>query len=393
MLLIPETLPQDKTTELNSRADQIQAQRQEKANYLKPDEPTKIEKRFSQLETFIRRSPIKAAVGGLAPGAGLALGSTLVLHNSDRVVSELWGGVSVRKFYTVGTGVELPNVTSHGVNLALEASHSDAPQLDYYGSGPNSSESNRTDYRREDTLFELRAGLRAHHHVTPECGIGELLLNVGPGTSDSIPSTESVFGPAEAPGVNVQSNYLLAGCSAQLDLRDLPGDPHSGTYAAAGYWRYLAQDFDPFSFNRFVATAEQYIPFFNKKRVIALRGITELNFHDEDEVVPFYMQARLGSDDTLRGFHRNRFYDDNSISFNAEYRWEIFFGFDMALFADAGKVFHRPGEISLTNLETDAGFGLRFKDRSSVLARVDVGFSREGFQVWLKFGKLFSWPR
>ena len=118
-----------------------------------------------------------------------------------------------------------------------------------------------------------------------------------------------------------------------------------------------------------------------------------MNFHGKDEVVPFYMQARLGSDSTLRGFHRNRFYDDNSILFNAEYRWEICTGFDLALFGDAGKVFNRPGEISLKHLQTDAGFGFRFKNRSSVVARIDTGFSREGVQVWLKFGKLFPWSR
>jgi outer membrane protein assembly factor BamA len=215
------------------------------------------------------------------------------------------------------------------------------------------------------------------------------LLNVGPGTNNSFASTESVFGPEEAPGIDVQSNYLIAGCTAEFDLRNLPADPHRGTYAAAGYWRYSAHSHDQFSFHRFFATAEQYIPYFNEKRVVALRAITELSFHSEDQVVPFYLQSTLGSDTTLRGFRRYRFYDENSIAFNAEYRWEVNTGFDMALFGDAGKVFHRPGDISLSDLETSAGFGFRFKDRSRMVARLDIGFSREGFQVWFKFGKLF----
>jgi hypothetical protein len=61
----------------------------------------------------------------------------------------------------------------------------------------------------------------------------------------------------------------------------------------------------------------------------------------------------------------------------------------MALFADFGKVFHRPEEITLFRMESAAGFGLRFKNRTNVLARLDTGFSREGVQVWFKFGKLF----
>jgi hypothetical protein len=389
MLLFEQELPQS-NTEISSRADQVQAQRKEKANHLTPDKPSKSERRLNQIQKLIQRSPIRAQVGGLGPGAGFGIGSKLEWHSSaDEAIAKLWGSGSVRRFYTVGTGVELPNLTKHGLRLEFNASHSDFPQLDYYGSGPNSSEANRTDYRREDTLFNVRAALRPHGHFAPACELGELLLNVGPGTNSSLPSTESVFGPEEAPGIDVQSNYLIAGCTAEFDLRNLPGDPHRGTYAAAGFWRYYAQSHDQFSFHRLLATAEQYIPYFNEKRVIALRALTELSFHSGDQVVPFYLQATLGSDTTLRGFRPYRFSDENSIAFTAEYRWEINTGFDMALFADAGKVFHRPSDISLSDLETSAGFGLRFKDRSRILARLDTGFSREGVQVWLRFGQLF----
>jgi hypothetical protein len=389
MLLFEQELPQSNTG-ISSRADQVQAQRLEKANHLVPDKPSKAERRITQIGKAIRRSPIKAQVGGLGPGAGFGVGSKLEWHSSaDEAIAKLWGSASVHRFYTVGTGVEWPNLTRHGLTLELNASHSDFPQLEYYGSGPDSSRGNRTDYRREDTLFNFRAALRPHAHLEPACELGELLLNVGPGTNSSFASTETVFGPDEAPGIDVQSNYLIAGCTAQFDLRNLSTDPHRGTYAAAGYWRYSAQSHEQFSFHRLVATAEQYIPYLNEKRVIALRAITELSFHSEDQVVPFYLQATLGSDTDLRGFRRYRFYDENSIAFNAEYRWEVSTGFDMALFADAGKVFHRPGDISLYDLETSAGFGFRFKSRSSVVARLDTGFSREGFQVWLKFGKLF----
>ena len=100
--------------------------------------------------------------------------------------------------------------------------------------------------------------------------MGELLLNVGPGKNDSIPSTETLFGPGEAPGVDVQSNFLIAGCSARFDTTDFPGDPHVGTFAEVIYDRYHAQSDDRFSFHRLSGVAEQYVPFLNKKRVVVL---------------------------------------------------------------------------------------------------------------------------
>ena len=57
-----------------------------------------------------------------------------------------------------------------------------------------------------------------------------------------------------------------------------------------------------FPFTAFSLPRRQYVPFFNRKRVIAFRETTELSFHSSDQVVPFYLQAILGGDATLRGF-------------------------------------------------------------------------------------------
>jgi hypothetical protein len=334
--------------------------------------------------------PIRVVSEGLGTGHGFGIGLAYQWYrHNDQIVWRLWGLEMRHNFYRAGAAMQFQNLTRQDLKFTLQGVHADAPQLDYYGPGPNSSVSNHTNYRLETTLFDLRGELRAHPHFVPACHVGGLLLNVGPGTNNSLPSTESVFGPAAAPGIDQQSNYVVAGCSVQLDLRDLPDNPGKGTYVGGIYERYQAQGLNRFSFNRVSAQAEEYIPFFNRKRVIELRANTVLSWHNDNQVVPFYLQPTLGSDTELRGFPRYRFYDENSTAMTAEYRWEINTGLDMALFFDTGQVFPRPGSFSLSEIESSAGFGFRFKDRTRVLARVDMGFSREGFQVWLKFGKLF----
>ena len=138
------------------------------------------------------------------------------------------------------------------------------------------------------------------------------------------------------------------------------------------------------SFQRIAADAEYYVPFLNRKRVLALRAGTELSYHDSDQIVPFYLQPTLGGPDDLRGYRRYRFRDNNLIRLNAEYRFEVNPGFDVAFFGDGGKVFERPGLINFSDLESSVGFGFRFKSRDSVVMRVDTGFSHEGYQVWLR---------
>ena len=392
VFLTPGLRGQDNATSEAGRLDQIQEQRLKRAESLGSSQQSPIVEKQGGIGHIIQRLPVYFDVGGLGPGAGPAINTEFrKTSESGRLSGALFGHLAVQEFYTVGTRAQLRYVPAHDLMVGLEGYHSDAPQLEYYGPGPNSSIQNRTNFRREDTVLDFRVGLKTHHDLAESCRLGQVWLNVGPGTNDDLPTTQSVFGPAQAPGIDNQSNYLIGGCSLQLDLRDFPEDPRHGTYAGATFDRYYAESINRFSFYRLSPVGEQYIPFFNRKRVIALRAMAELSFHSSDQVVPFYLQPTLGSDTELRGFRRYRFYDENSLSLTAEYRWEIGIGFEMAAFVDGGNVFHSPGEIVSTDLQSSVGFGLRFKNQNErrVVARLDIGFSREGTQVWLKIPRLF----
>jgi len=206
---------------------------------------------------------------------------------------------------------------------------------------------------------------------------------VGPGTDSRYASAEQVYTPAQAPGIDVQQNFSRIGTFAQYDWRDNPAGARRGG-------NYFAQFSDYRKFSRLDLEAQQFVPVLNERRVFVLRAKTTLTFHDSREPVPFYMQPSLGGSDDLRGFRPYRFRDDNLFLMNGEYRWEIFSGLDMALFADAGKVFAHRSDWDLHNLESDAGFGFRFNARNRTFLRLDVGFSHEGFQVWVKFGNIFK---
>jgi len=378
------------STELNSRAAQIESERLKKDAGIPQNQPDVEPGGVHRFFAAVKRAPLWVQSDGLGPGYGIGLAAALHWEfPEEKVRTRLWGIYAVPNFYTAGANLWRDDFISRNVTLGFEAWHRDAPQLEYYGPGPDSSVHNRTDYRLEETPFGLNIEHRPNPQVASGCHLRELLINVGPGTNGSLPSTESVFGPAEAPGIDVQSNFAVAGCWAQLDLRDLPDDPHKGTFVFGGYDRYFAERSDVFSFNRVSAVVEQYIPFWNKKRVISLRGRTELSPHSENQTVPFYLEPTLGTDTDLRGFARYRFYDQNLVSFNAEYHWEICSGIDAVLFADGGRVFNRPGQFQLTEMEGSFGFGFRFKRQNKVIARFDTGFSHEGFQIWLKFGKLY----
>jgi len=225
-------------------------------------------------------------------------------------------------------------------------------------------------------------------HVMIGLTAGYDWINIGPGTSTVYASADRVYSPAYTPGIDVQSPFSNVGPFLQVDFRDQKADPHRGTNFLTRF-SYYSDQTDLHSFRRWESVIEQYVPFLNEKRVVVLRARSNLSYIRAGQVVPFYLQPTLGGADDLRGFRNFRYYDNNSLLANAEYRWEVAPVLDVALFGDAGKVFSRPADISLANLQTDAGFGLRFKSRGAVVFRIDTGFSREGFQIWFKFSPPF----
>jgi outer membrane protein assembly factor BamA len=221
-------------------------------------------------------------------------------------------------------------------------------------------------------------------------GIGRFMLyNVGPGRDHSFASTDRFFTEETTPGIQFQTNYVQSGGLIQYDWRDYPGEPRRGGNYIAQYSVFNDVDLGRFSFNRTDLEAQQYFSFFNQRRVIALRGRLQATDPHSGNRVPFYLQPTLGGPDDLRGFPAFRFYDNTALLLSGEYRWEVFSGLDMALFVDAGRVYHNWQDITLAGMQTDAGFGFRFNVRNAVFLRLDTGFSREGFQIWLRFRNVF----
>jgi outer membrane protein assembly factor BamA len=297
--------------------------------------------------------------------------------------------ISTRKYELLEAQLAFPRLADGAAFLDVYGVYRNYPSLNYYGPGPRSAKQDRSDYRLEDASVDATGGIKPTRHLRLGATAGYLRVNIGAGDDERYNSTDRLFTPAQVPGLDNQSTFLRAGTFIQYDYRDRPSDPHYGGNYEASYTFYNDVTLNTGDHRKLNAEAQQYFPFLNEKRVIALRGKTELSYRNTDQLVPFYLQPILGGSEDLRGFRPFRFYDDNLLTMTAEYRWEVMSGFDMAVFTDAGKVFHRHAELNFADLETSSGFGLRFKSRDAVVMRWDVGFSREGFQVWIKFHNVF----
>jgi hypothetical protein len=58
-------------------------------------------------------------------------------------------------------------------------------------------------------------------------------------------------------------------------------------------------------------------------------------------------------------------------------------------FADAGRVFHRPGQIGLAGLRASTGAGGRVKLGNRIFVGADLGWSPEGLHLWFRSSHTF----
>lgn len=384
-----------------SRAEEIQRQRQEKAKTLEPAKPDPIEEKVLLLEQrqILEKLGQGAAdgffpkLGGLATGQGLAFGVQYAKKDlaDGKIHLTAFGVASFTKSQRYSLVFTPPDLPDAKLDWKLSAERRTLTRVDFYGLGPESRLEDRTNFQLEDTAFDASLAWRAaRSRFRLGARGGYLQTNAGDGFPRSgLRPTSEAFSAAQLPGLEAQGDFARFGTFASLDLRDNKSLPRSGTLLRTDLTSYQDLDLGRHDFNKWETEIQHYIPFFNRRRVIALRARTEMNFTRDGQSVPFYMKPFIGGPQELRGFRNYRFYDDNILVLNAEYRWEAFSGLDMALFMDAGQAVAERRDFAMDKMETAAGVGFRFNVRNATFLRLDLAFSHESMRLWLRWGSPF----
>jgi len=392
---------------VSGRAALWRRAREAKRDEIRPPERTSVERGLFQIEDNYLIERLAAGwrgfhpvFGGLPTGSGLGLGFRFI----DDAVGEIyvdpdqpnrldvaWGAVGSFKGYVVADAeVRYRNIGGSALGLSGQARFRRFTQEDFFGLGLATREADRTTYLFEDFEAGVEIFWQRPSWLRLGGGLARLDTNTGPGQDDRFPSVEELFTPAEVPGLVDQPDYWRTSAFAEVDVRDHPFHPRQGGSYALRWSLYDQRDGGGFDFHRYRVDAQQYFPFLNQHRVVALRARATFTDADSGEAVPFFLQPDLGGSTTLRGFRERRFRGPNSVIFTVEYRWEAWIGLDMALFADAGKVFEERSDIGdFDDYEIDYGLGFRFNTAQGVFLRTDIARSAEGFKIYFVFDHVF----
>jgi hypothetical protein len=385
-----------------TRAEAIAMQRREKRARLWPERKDPI---AEIVNGFVERglfdgtteglgggNGAQFTLGGMRSGQGMSFG--VGYRRSDLFHDRFGFRATVRGTprlaWMADLRVYLPQLQTERGFLDLYTKYEYSPRMDYYGEGPNTTLEDLTSYRLEDFLLYLRGGWEIQDYLRIGGTAGTYLASTGSGKRGGVPSIEEGFDPTTVPGLFIDGEFMRTGIFVQFDWRDNPGGPRfGGNYKLewTQYWDLTEED--QFNFRKLEGIIDQYWPYANRTRVIALHLQGTYTFTDEGQDVPFYLQPTLGGNDDLRGYQRYRFYANNAFYANLEHRWHSFSGMDVALFVDAGKVANDARLLYREDLRYAGGIGFRFKFHETVIMRIDQAYGNEGYRIMWTFNNIF----
>jgi hypothetical protein len=381
-----------------SRAQAVADAEQEKAKHLEPQEPPRGERKFDHIEKDILSRIFNAngpslKFGGIPTGGGFSLGPQYTRQDllADHLTWNTYVVGSTRKWYGGATSFDFHDLLNGHLELITDGGYQNAASVWFFGEGPDSIRSNKTDFDREFTTTHFSA--LSHffdQKLTVGYILGGLLVHVGPGDLSGTPPTEQLFTEADTPGLSQQSNFVTGTTTIQLDLSHLGFSNPEGLQLEADDSQFFDRSGKQANFHLLETQGTYYVPLTNGMRTLVFRVRNETAFPEDHQVVPFYLQPTLGGPDDLRGYDRYRFYADGNSVATAEYRWSISQTLEMAIFGDGGNVYARPGLIGFRDLHGDGGIGFRIKNKQASVMRFDIGFSPEGVRVWFVFNDVFG---
>jgi hypothetical protein len=393
---LSESLPaQTPDNEPQTRAEALRQDRAKKQSEVEPYEQNPVERGMILAERrvipLLNRDGIYARMGSLATGSGFAYGAgyrdrSLV---RGRGTLDLWAAASLKRYWALEARGAYPLTPNERIVVEGRVRRFSSPQDEFFGIGPDSERINRVVYDLGGTTVGGEVAATMGSHLAVRGGVHDLRYTSGPSENRSVPSIEEIFGPDQIPGFDVSQKLTVTRGNVSYDYRQ-PLNARRGGWYQLDLSRYHDRQRDLANFTRVDVDVRQFVSFFSERRVLAGRAVLSTTDVEDGSLIPYFLLPSLGGNDTLRGFRAYRFRGPHSMLLQGEYRFEVWSGFDAAVFADAGKVAMRRADLNFDDLESDVGIGFRFNTDAGIIARVDVAFgSSDGTHVHIVFGGIF----
>jgi hypothetical protein len=304
-------------------------------------------------------------------------------------------GASLRAYRTAQATFEWRRVFGRDIAVGSDVVWNDFTQVSFFGTGAESLDSMRSQYRIHYADVIAYATARANDVLSFEIWGGSLAnikeaTATGPFRRD-LPYTAALFPNEPVLALSGIPRFSHGGFAFTVDTRDHQGYPRHGGVYRAGWHAYWASANQPFDFSRVEAEGLQLVSLVEERWTLALRGWGVFTGSVDNQLVPFFMMPTLGGNTSLRAEHAYRFADRHMLLTTVESRLHLTEHLDGALFVDAGGVAGTVGDLALS--KRNVGGGVRLHTRTKTLARVDVSRGDAGWRFAFNLNDPFRLSR
>jgi hypothetical protein len=324
-------------------------------------------------------------LSSMPTGAGWISGGPGYRHwfFGDQMVVDGSAAISWRAYKMAQARFELPVLARSRLAVGTRVRWQDLTQVTFFGDGPDSLETNRSEYRLTSSNITAYTTVRATRWLAISGRMGWLgrpsLLAPAGSFQRGNPATQEVFASDPVFAKALQPRFRYREASVTVDTRNYRSHPTTGGLYRAAWTGFTDRDDGTFSVRRSEAEAAQFIPLSKSRVVLALHGWLAASDTAADGWVPFYLEPSLGGHNTLRSYSDYRFHDRNLLVVNVEARVAVFPHVDAAVFADAGNVAAKVSDLDLD--KRSYGIGWRMHSGESTFARFDIAHGAEGWQL------------
>jgi hypothetical protein len=374
----PAKVAPPQTGQAPTRQAAIEQEQAAKVPTLHPYERNKAEALFERFDRIIQGGGLKwhPFFDSAYSGGGFTLGAGYANYVSSYNFIDLRGSYTIKNYKRAEVEFVAPRLFKRRGHLSLLGGWREATQVGFYGIGNDTSKDARTNYLFQQpygsallTLFPTRRFLMLRG------GAEFTQWKQEPGEGSS-PSVETVYTPAELPGLGAKVTYLHTQGTIGLDGRTSPGYTRRGAFIGATLHDYNDRDKN-LGFQMVEYEGIAHLPILRETWVLSLHARMQHTNEKDGQSTPFFMLPALGGGSSLRGYSSWRFRDQNSLLLQAEWRIMINRYLDLAFFYDAGKVAARTKDLDLDGLKDDFGLGLRFHGPFATPLRIEIARSRE----------------
>ncbi len=336
-------------------------------------------------------------VAGYGSRSGLKFGfglRKLNLPPTDFIKAKWYYSTNDYQSYKVETRIE--RLFTKNLGLDLYFRYKKRPRENFYGIGMNSLKDKEANFTIENTEFKVEIPFRTLNNVYLNLIGGYQITNLYDGRDPKLQGDiDSIYADKDFgldDGRLDNSRYLTYGLSFEWDNRNNRGQPSAGSHIFSSFVRYAGTDrSNGLDFNQYRIDLRHYLNLW-RKRIIAFRTyLQRFDANDANQLAtPIYLTSSLGGKETLRGYSKGRFIDNDLAMISIEYRYPIYDMIDAFLFLDEGRVFKKmTDEKFFENWKYSTGFGFRLWNPRTVLATFQVAFSDESTRLYFELGAVW----